>query len=257
MKMILTLIALAATSFSAMIVSSAEEDCSIPFVQDTLLPLEYSNAHSLYFCKDYGETLGVAAVKLELQEIAESPHLSTSVDFYWKWSNPYYNAATKSTIPVRAYPSTNGGYYYTRGMLSASKPMAYSLKDADQLDASVRIYFALPGLRDTITMPALGDTLHWTLSFIYFHSSKMPIWYWNNDGTPEAWKGSDTMTVRYRTIMDAWEDVGMAGPQQTQKAGPVLGRYDLQGRPLDVNASPSGLVFERTRQGFRKRLQLR
>lgn len=255
LKLLMVLICLAAMSHSAAIVSSAEEDCSRPFVQDTLLPLEYSNAQYLYFCKDWGETLGVAAVKLELQEIAESPHLSTSVDFYWKFGNPYYNAATAGTVPGKVYPNLDG-YHYTRGVIS-TKPMAYSDKDADQLKALVRLNFASRGLWDTTTMPKLGDTLHWTLSFIYFHSSKMPIWYWTNTGTHEAWVGSDTMTVRYRTLMDAWDDVGMAGPQQEHKAGPVLGRYDLKGRPLDASASPSGLVFERTTQGFRKRLQLR
>ncbi len=256
-RFVAALISLATCSYSAAIESSAEEDCSRPFVDDTLFRKDEAFVQSLYFCKGYGETLGVAAVKLQLREKDKAENASYSVGFYWSWGNPYYNGASGGAALGGGHSNVDA-YVLTRGIISSSKHMAYSDKDADKLKAQVLLDFAPYETIDPARMLAIGDTLHWTLSFIYFHSSKMSIWYWNNDGTADAWKGSDTMTVRYRTIMQLpYPSEGLAGRRQGSPDGPALGRYDLQGRPLHDQSTPRGLIFERTKQGFRKRLQLR
>lgn len=113
---------------------------------------------------------------------------------------------------------------------------------------------------DTVHAPAVGDTLHWTLSLIYFHSSRMPkpILEWTSKaGTTPSWEGSDTVSIRFRTIMQPIViDVGLHQSARLPE-GAVLGRYDMHGRPLGTTAQPAGLILERTKDGIRKRLQLR
>lgn len=256
LKVILSIVAMLSVAFASTITLSADANCTKPYVSDTLLTEYYSLNHKLFFCKDSGETLGVAAVKLELREQALAPNLSTGIDAYWKWGNPYYQSAYAGTFPGRTYPNENG-YYFLNGSMSTLHNMAYSYLGSDNLSLQIRLDFAATGRPDTSTAPPVGDTLHWTLSFIYFHSSKMAIWDWNTKTVPVSWVGSDTVTIRYRTIMQPLITTHVLSQNSSSLGTTVLGRYDLQGRPLDAKASPAGLVFERTPQGFRKRLQLR
>lgn len=256
LKLLSCFVMISSLAFSAAIMPAGKmsvvgrADCSRTFVDDTLLSPNYAFEHLFGFCKDSGETLGVAAVWLHLKEIDQVSGYSNLIDFDWKWGGGTYGGAD-ARVTSSSYSRGDSGYIFLAGL--SAKGMAYSNVGADTLSAYVNLFF----LADTALKIKVGDTLHWTLSFIYFHSSQMPIWSWSNKTEPVSWVGSDTVTIRYRTIMRSLQPSEIFKRKSMMREGKMLGRFDLQGRPLRGSSCLPGIVLERTEQGYRKRLQLR
>ncbi len=258
LKMIFAiLIACVASMASNLTPSGSSFKCDNNFRDDTLLMKYYATQQNFLFCKDSGETLGVAAVKLQLKEIDQASDFYMLSSFTWGGGESDTRSGTVGQDNYQSSPGQNG-FLYVDGF--GNMTMALSGVGADRLDIRIDEAFFTGGNMDTVRAPAVGDTLHWSLSLIYFHSSRMPkpILGWTSKaGTTPSWEGSDTVTIRFRTIMKPIAiDVGLHRSSSPSESA-VLGRYDAQGRPLDDKAIPSGLIFERTKEGIRKRLQLR
>lgn len=256
-KVILCVLVAAVSGYCASVAACADSKCLAPFVHDTLLDSSDAINANFTFVKDSGEVLGVAAVKLQLNGACPIPYFVGEYNFRW-WNGPGYYATSNS-----GYDEIDG-YHFIDASTYVTNSMSVSRSGADTLEFLGKMKFYPRSDVTDAGLPSVGDTLNWQLDFIYFHGSKMDIRRWVNgrgspleEGDTISWVGSDTVSVRYRTVMRD-SKISMGLPRMIQMSdAQALGRYDLQGRPLDVSALPLGLNLERTKQGFRKRLQLR